>query len=317
MLVNPATGRRAKMSWHAEEALHSVTDLLQRVKVFSGESFYENNGVVRPALYPEIGFDFKRAPEKYNWPDGWIQWLEKEEFTSRFPVFENAHGGLIIGKGATVKGSRYVKLLSQYLEANGLITIYNSKAEYSQTDSVWKIILSSGETAQSESIICATGSSLLMDPNWDFLPMNSIKGQTATFRFNENVPLNSSVSSLGYLAYTSSSPDELVVGSTYEHNFEDVQPNEKGLNYLKDKLNSTLPGWSEKIIESDQWAGVRVSSKDNMPIIGNHPHLKGLYVFGALGSKGMIHGRYVAQQIADYIADGKPIESAISINRFI
>ena len=317
MLVNPATGRRAKMSWHAEKALHCVSDLFQRVKDFSGESFYENNGVIRPALYPEIGYDFKRAPEKYNWPDGWIQWLEMEEFSSRFPVFENSHGGLIISNAITVKGSLYIKLLSQYLEANGLITIYNTIAEYSQTDSVWKVLLSSGETVQTEFIICATGSSLILDPKWDFLPMNSIKGQTATFRFNEDVPLSSSVSSLGYLAYKSSSPDELVVGSTYEHQFEDLNPNEKGLNYLKDKLNSTLPGWSERIIESDQWAGVRVSSKDNMPIIGNHPNLKGLYVFGALGSKGMIHGRYVAQQIADHVSDGKPIDSVISINRFI
>jgi glycine oxidase len=317
MLVNPATGRRAKMSWHAEEALYSISDLLQRVKEFSGESFYENNGVVRPALYPEIGFDFKRAPEKYNWPDGWIKWLEIEEFSSRHPVFESAHGGLIIKNGITVEGSRYVKLLSQYLEANGLITAYNTKAEYSHTESVWNLSLSSGETIQTKFIICATGSSLIEDSNWDFLPMNSIKGQTATFRFNESVPLNCSVSSLGYLAYKSSSPDELVVGSTYEHTYEDLNPNEKGLNYLKDKLNRTLPGWSEKIIEWEQWAGVRVSSKDNMPIIGNHPELNGLYIFGALGSKGMIHGRYVAQQIADHIADGKPIDLAISINRFV
>jgi glycine oxidase len=317
MLINPATGRRAKMSWKAKEAIQSVYDLLDRVHDFSSEIFFEKNGVIRPAPYSEIGSDFKRSPEKYDWPDGWIEWLNEDSFSSQFPAFQNHYGGLIIKKGATVNGNRYMKLLSGYLCNQGLVTRYNNSVRYVKNEAGWEITLTDGEKLQTDHLIFATGSSLVQDPIWEFLSLNLIKGQTASFQFKEPLPIRHSVSSLGYLAYMSTSPGTLVTGSTYEHKFESKAPDQKGLNFLKEKLNKTLPGWAAKISHTDQWAGIRVSSKDKKPVAGEHPELKGLYVIGALGSKGLLHGRFVAQQLADSIFDYKLINPLISVNRFV
>ena len=130
MLINPATGRRAKMSWKSKEAIESVTDLLDRVHDFSKEIFFEKNAVIRPAPYSKIGNDFKRSPEKYDWPKGWIEWLDADNFSSQFPVFKNQFGGLIIKKAVTVKGERYMKLLSDHLRHRGLICRYNTNAQF-------------------------------------------------------------------------------------------------------------------------------------------------------------------------------------------
>lgn len=316
LLINPATGRRAKMSLEANESYLAVHDLLKRVKHYSGDEFYEESGVIRPALKAKIGEDFERSPEKYNWPDGWIEWLDKISFQKRFPVFKDQYGGLIIHRGITVEGQRYMNNLSAYLQQLGLSTYYNTEASYIKKNDRWQITLSDGEVLKSNHVICATGTSLTGNPDWEFLKLHLVKGQTATFHFDREVPLSCSVSSMGYLAYMAQTPKKLTVGSTYEHQFEHVEPDDKGLDYLTAKLENNLAGLSKFIVNSEQWAGVRVTSKDRKPIIGEHPKLKGLHVFAALGSKGMILGRFIAEKLAASIVMNKPISPSLSINRF-
>ncbi|MEX2584889.1 MAG: FAD-dependent oxidoreductase, partial [Balneolaceae bacterium] len=47
-LLNPATGRRAKKAWQAETALQATLELFEEVQNDTGETFYWNNGVIRP-----------------------------------------------------------------------------------------------------------------------------------------------------------------------------------------------------------------------------------------------------------------------------
>jgi glycine oxidase len=316
MLINPAAGRRAKMSHQAKAALPAVIDLLQRVQGFSNENFYEENGVIRPALYPEIGLDFKKSPEKYNWPEGWISWLNEVEFQKNYPVFKNQHGGLLIHKAITVEGSTYIKNLSGYLKSTGLETFYNTDVSYEKSDSGWFIYLNDGIVLKTKNVICASGTSLADNPDWQYLNLHLIKGQTVTLTFDRRLPLSHSISSLGYMAYMNKDPFELVVGSTYEHKFEHLNPDQKGYNYLLEKLESNLEGWSKHITHYEQWAGCRVTSKDKRPVIGEHPEHSGLYIFGALGSKGMVLGRYIAGKLADHITQRKKIDSFTSVTRF-
>lgn len=316
MLVNPATGRRAKMSMGSEEAVALVHDLLERVQKESEEKFYEQNGVIRPALYPEIGEDFKRSPQKYNWPDGWINWFDENEFRAKFPFFETQFGGLVIEHALTVEGSIYIRNLSNYLTQKGLRTFYNIDSSYKKSGENWIVTLDDDEKISTKNIICATGSYLAEESHWRYLGLHLIKGQTATFYFDEDLPLSHSVSSLGYMAFMNHSPKKLVVGSTYEHHYDYPEPDLKGLNYLKEKLDNTLTRWSSKIIRSEQWSGFRVTSKDKKPIIGEHPEHTGLYIIGALGSKGMLLGRYISEQLADLIIKNKTVDDALSIRRF-
>src|SRR6056297_1657036 len=58
VLINPATGRRAKMVQNAPDSLSAIIDLLMRVKEYSGRAdFFEHNGILRPALDSELAND--------------------------------------------------------------------------------------------------------------------------------------------------------------------------------------------------------------------------------------------------------------------
>lgn len=318
MLLNPATGRRAKMAWRAEKSFNTSLDLLQRVQKDTPEIFFETNGVIRPALTPEIADDFERSPEKYNWPDSsWVQWLDKAQFERAYPVFKNHHGGLVIQKGATVKGDVYLHSLSEYLVKRGLSAFYNRTWSLQKREAGWSVTLDDGNKLKAEKILFATGHSVTRSRWWSFLPLNCVKGQTAEFTFKDPLPLKSSVSSLGYMAFMPAYPQKLVVGSTYEHDYTHLRPDEQGLKYLREKLDTILPGWADQAASAAQWAGVRVTTADRKPVIGEHPELKGLYLFTALGSKGLIIGRYAAGILAESIISGDDVDPELSVKRFL
>ena len=66
----------------------------------------------------------------------------------------------------------------------------------------------------------------------------------------------------------------------------------------------------------DHRAGVRPTTKDRRPIVGQHHTYKKLYVLNGLGSRGVMIGPYVAQQLFNFIENGKSLDSEIDIARF-
>lgn len=316
MLVNAATGRRAKKAWRAEEGHQSIFSLLKRVKRFSDTEFFEQNNVLRPALTQKLADNFKRSVEKYDWPDGWIQWISKDVVNSDYPFVDNEFGALLIKNGLTVNGRIFLEECSNYLHSLGVQTFYNQTPNYYFKGGKWHITTDKGSKIVAEYVVDARGYALTRSKDWEFIPLHNIKGQTATFTFSEPLPLNSSISSLGYMAYLKETPCNLSVGSTYEHDFQSLETDLEGLNYLLKKLESTLPDYSKNYLSVKQWAGVRTTVPDRKPVIGPHPEITQLYVMGALGSKGLLLGRYVADELVGYIFEEQEIDREISSSRF-
>lgn len=317
MLANPATGRRARRMWRAEDCFDSLLKYLEKIERKTGRKCFSLNGVIRPALTAEIAEDFNRSPDKYEWLPGWIEWIDSARFSEQFPYFNTNFGGLYISKGLTLKGDDYCESMVQYLEAENCYTLFGSTPEIIKNGNQWIIQIEGDVQLITPRVIDATGYQQTKNENWSFIPLHPLKGQTATLHFNENIRLNHSVSGLGYIAVLPDYPYQLTVGSTYEHNFQDLMPDNKGLSYLQGKLEKTLPGFWERSKSVEQWASVRVSVQDKMPVIGEHPELKGFYFIGAMGSKGLMMSRYVADILAQYICNRIPLEPSLSLERFI
>lgn len=317
MLVNPATGRRARKAWKAKECFGLISDLLERVQDENDQLFYEKNGVVRPALTEKLSDNFERSPEKYKWPDDWIEWFPKDKFSERFPVFEQHLGGLFVKKAMTVNGAIFMKAFAEYLKRQDTITKFDADYQLRQDQSRWIAEMNDGSTYHSQVVIDASGYNQVHTANWDFLNLHPVKGQTATFFFDEPLPLNSSISSLGYMAFLTDQSHQLTVGSTYEHDFDHLETDQEGLEYLKKKIEKTFPGWMEKSNSIDQWSGVRVTVQDRKPVIGPHPKKGGLYIIGALGSKGLLMGRFMAELLVENILEGKEVDDLVSTQRFM
>ncbi|CAN5249790.1 FAD-dependent oxidoreductase [soil metagenome] len=318
VLINPATGRRAKMVKDAKACIEYAGDLLKRTATYSGKTFYSENGVLRPALTEQLADDFRRSPEKYSWPDPeWIRWVNEREFRTRYPFFGNHYGGLEIPHAFTVETDKFIQHLTSYLKSRGLKTFFETDYHIQQSvSSPFKIELLSGQKFTTEIIIYSIGSAIRHTPEWEYLPASYIKGQLLDLNFAEQLPLQQSISSMGYFAFNPEKLHRLVAGSTYEHHYDDLKTDKEGKEYLYKKLENTLPGFKDKDHTVSMWAGERVSMNDHNPVAGRHPELENKYILGGFGSKGMIYSRYLAEQLTNNILDSKPIDPDFNVDRF-
>jgi glycine/D-amino acid oxidase-like deaminating enzyme len=316
MLVNAATGRRAKKTWEAENGYASIHSFLKRVRNYSSINFFNENSVLRPALTKKLAVNFKKSITKYDWPEGWIEWIDKERVNKEYPYIDNDYGALLIRNGLTVNGQLFLNACSEYLKSNGMVDCYHQKADYAFENEKWRLSTKNGVSVTARYLVDARGFHQAGLKEWDFIPLHNIKGQTATFIYSEPLPLHSSISSLGYMAYMGNYPEKLTVGSTYEHEFQTLEPDEAGLEYLIKKLESTLPDYSSTYKSVKQWSGVRTTVPDRKPVVGPHPDISHFYMIGALGSKGLLLGRYLAEILVKSMFEESDIPTAIDIKRF-
>jgi len=317
VLANPATGRRAKMTWKADLCYQHLKNVLESVQQETEQPFFTENGVLRPALTKEMAEDFERSPEKYDWPDNWIEWIPEKEFKNKYPFFGDNYGGLHIRKAFSIDPIPFLRSYSDTLVKKGLQTIYNSSVHINSDSKQLKVISSDQEAEfKSEIVIYAVGSAITDMNEWNFLDFSSIKGQTISLDLEEELPFRESISSLGYMAADPVKRNRLVIGSTYEHHFDHVKPDQNGKKALLSKLERTLPGLKSAIKSTDQWAGVRIAMNDHQPVIGRHPEKENLFIISGLGSKGMIQSRYLAKLLSDQIIENQEPPEEVSISRF-
>ncbi len=107
--------------------------------------------------------------------------------------------------------------------------------------------------------------------------------------------------------------DRYIVGATYEWKDLSNKTTEKAKNELLEKLKKII-GCSYKVI--GQLTGIRPTVQDRRPLVGQHSKYKNLFVLNGLGTRGVMIGPYVAEQLYNFIEHGKSLERDIDINRF-
>lgn len=313
-LVNPATGRRATKSWRAEACYQAIRTNLEKVQAFSEDSFFCKNGVLRPALTEKMARKMLEQFNKTRWPEGWCIWLDEHEIRERHPGIRCVEGGLWLPVGITVDVSGYLHALARYLMSRDVPILTGESPEINQDGSRW-LLQTDSATIKAEQLVFATGFRTTSFPYWKDLPLHPVKGQLACFEADkELLSFHHSISSLGYIARINNS-SEFIQGSTYEHDFNHLEPDEYGEKYLRNRLRRTLPGLAEHVRLKYQWSGVRASTPNKKPIVGRHKDFKNLHVFTGLGSKGLLYGKYIANHYTDHLLNGTSVYRLISIER--
>lgn len=312
-LVNPATGRKGKKSWRAEKCYKAVRKNLEKIQNQASFSFFQKNGVLRPAQTEKMARKMKEQFEKTVWPDGWCYWLTEKEIEYRHPGIHCTGGGLWLPKALTVNGRKYLKAYSHWLKNKDVKIKTHCSAEVEQKNDHWAVY-SDNFTIKCEKIVDATGYRVIKTHFWQDIKLEPIKGQLAEFQSKNKLDFTHSVSGLGYIA-NGSSDDSFIQGSTYEHNFEDLQTDKEGADYLKKRLKRMLPELAEEVKLISQWSGVRISAPNRKPVVGEHPRYQNLYLFTGLGSKGLLYGKFTAEHFANHLMKDAPLYNEIDIQK--
>lgn len=313
-LVNPATGRYGTKTWLAEECYHSIYSSLKETQAQTPAIFFRKSGVLRPALDEKIASKMKENYKSTNWPENWCQWLDEKEMYEVNKELSCVDGGIWLPVGLTVNISAYLKNKARILMQHEAKFITNAEYEITNKKHGFEISLSDGSKIQSANIIYTAGFDSIKNKYWDFLPLIAVKGQMATFKKTSPLEFDYAISALGYIASLSES--EFVIGSTYEHNFEHRNPDKNGLEYLTKRMSRVYPSLIEASTLTGQWAGVRASTPNRKPILGQHPENKNLFIFTGLGSKGLLYSAYLSEIMGNYLIDSAEVPDEISIERF-
>ncbi len=159
-------------------------------------------------------------------------------------------------------------------------------------------------------IVFAEGFGVTQNPFFNDLPLVPTKGELLTIHAPD-LKINFVLKAGVFLIPLKD--DLYIVGATYE--WDDTT------NKTTDKAKEELLSKLERLIKCpfkvvNHVAGVRPTVKDRRPLVGQHAIHKNMYVLNGLGTRGVMIGPYVAQQLYNFIEKDTSLETDIDIKRF-
>ena len=161
-----------------------------------------------------------------------------------------------------------------------------------------------------KNIVFAEGYGINQNPFFKQLPLKPAKGELITIHAPD-LKIEYVLKAGVFLIPLGD--DFYIVGATYEWKDLNNQVTSKAKEELLKKLKKLI-NTSFNVV--NQVAGIRPTVKDRRPLVGQHSLYKNIYVLNGLGTRGVMIGPYVANQLYNFIEKGIPLEKEIDIKRF-
>lgn len=304
-LFNPVVFKRLVKSWMADELLTYMDSFYVKLEKQTGERFYFSKRILKP---------FAEEQEK-------ILWLKKaDEPVGRYlnkDIYNEDLNGIIynpLGISEVLHAGNLdtIKFLASsrtYFKDNDLL--FEEKFDHDLLEVEENGVAYKGITAGK--IIFCEGYKTTENPYFKWLPFKLTKGETLTIRLSgsHHIPDEIVVNKAVFILPLGNNTYK--VGATYEWEDLTEKNSSKGRAELIEKLEKVLKIPFEII---DQQAGIRPTVIDRRPLIGLHPDLNVLGVFNGLGTKGVMLAPYFANQFADFLEKGIPMNKEVDIARF-
>lgn len=159
-------------------------------------------------------------------------------------------------------------------------------------------------------IFFCEGHLVTSNPYFNWIPMKPAKGETLTLQ-SSALKTKEILNKDAYLVPLGN--DVYKLGATYKWDNLNDTPEISSKEELVEKLTRMT---SANFNIMHQNAGVRPSSKDRQPILGEHPSNRNMYIFNALGTRGVMLAPYYADMLLNFIFNQNSIDSTVSLHRF-
>ncbi|NQX82219.1 MAG: FAD-binding oxidoreductase [Flavobacteriaceae bacterium] len=164
---------------------------------------------------------------------------------------------------------------------------------------------------EATNIVFCEGYGLKNNPFFNYLPLNEVKGEVLTIKapslkVDKLIKAGVFVLPLGDDLYT--------VGATFDWKDKSQNTREQARTQLKEKLDKFLICPYEIV---GQKAGIRPTTKDRRPFVGEHPQAKNMYILNGLGTRGVMIGPMVSEELYDLSENNIPLDKEIDIKRFL
>lgn len=311
-IVNPITGRRFVKSWRIDELLPVARELYAALEAELGVRLWYDQPLVR-TLY--------NRGDRNDWEvrsadAGYVEYMDDEPDTGRIPALTEpvfAYAG--VRHAARVDVAALVTAYRKKLVAEGRfraeIFAYDQLPALLGADAGAADGLRSNDATTYDHVICCEGWRAAQNPWFAYLPHSGNKGEVLIIKTTAPV-LDRMFKHRVFLVPLAD--DTYWIGATSENRFTDDSPTPGNASYLADRLAEVLTGTDYEII--GHRAAVRPTVKDRRMLLGEHPEVKGLWIFNGLGTKGASLAPLGSHWLTDRLLAEKDIPEEVDIRRF-
>jgi glycine/D-amino acid oxidase-like deaminating enzyme len=256
------------------------------------------NGVLRPSVSDYFHEFFSNSVQNNGWPEGWMEWWDAERVARFCKALRPTQGGIWFHIGRGLDGAAFLQNAQEYAASLGA-QFDNERVTPSDIPEPGTLrIFTNGYDAETWTALA-------------WLRLRPVKGQMDCYEAPFELP--GPISADGYAM---TRDGFLFCGSTYEHSFTEFGPTfQASLQLLaKMQVNYAYPMMEAKLLDS--WTGVRVSTPDRKPVVGEIPGYPGRWIATGLGSKGLLMSFWLAEMLSEHLLEGIPLHPQFAIERF-
>ncbi|MBX2897569.1 MAG: FAD-dependent oxidoreductase [Cyclobacteriaceae bacterium] len=299
-LFNPITGKLMARTWLAETLFKTVFDFYPKVERVLNQKFFYPMPLYRP---------FLSIQEQNEWM-GYSALPEIKKFitavytssTFGHQVYDN-FGGLVTSQCGYVDVPEFLNSVRAWLiEQNSFLEEW-----FDETQLQIEAQQITYKQWQARAIVFCTGTSLIK--LWKPLPVKPLKGETLTIKLQENPEL---IYNRGVY---------IVPGAVNYHKVGATYQAQELTETITDRARAELEAGVAGLLKlpfktvAQNW-GMRPTSPDRRPMLGQHPNFKNVAIFNGLGTKGVSLAPYFAAHLANWLTGISEIMPAVNINRF-
>ncbi len=299
-LVHPMSFRRTILSWRAEELSKFSIEYYKRKERELGASFFE------PLTFVRL---FGSIEEQNTW---YARRAEKpfdevlQSFDEDWELYDvkNDFGAGRVEWSYRLHLDVFLRSVREYLESRG--GVLNEKFEYEKLELKEESVVYKG--IEANKIIFCEGFQYIYNPFFDYLPKNLTKGEILVVQ-TQKLPdyvLSKNVFLLPLLS------GNRILGATYDWDSMDLIPTQKAKDELLEKF-AKISNQSPEIVEHR--VGVRPTTRDRKPWLGQHPIEKNVFIFNGLGSKGVQLAPFFANKMVNYLLKADNLDKEVDVNR--
>jgi glycine oxidase len=304
-MYNIVTGKKAVLTWRAEEFMENFNAFFDTEPFRALAQYLHKVPIYRPYHADEVQKEWGGLSQS----PPFAGWVKHQDHPMPDMGFKDPRGGLLILPCGWLDTIRFLDHLQDILSRDFPCRVFREPFIHSEFDPnsiTWK------NEPPYHQVVFAEGTENRHNPWFNYVDVHPLKGQIMEFRTTSN--LKDMV--LLRKSYMIPNGDgTFVCGSTYEHHFEDLEPDEEGVNTLKNHAEQAL-NQSVEILNAR--AGERPSTRDRRPILGRHPIHEKLFFLNGLGTKGVLLAPTCAQWVLNLMnGDEEAIPKEARIERYL
>ena len=303
-IVNPLTGRKLVRTWKADDLFPFLHQFYTDIEQALGVQFFHPKSIYRPYRSLNEQTDYSALVADPAIRQYVSQVVDNESYSC---CINNPLGGLEVTQAGWLDLTEFVRIIKGYFIRKN--QYYEGKV--SDSDLVISDKKVAWQGIQVDKVIFCDGAQGPESSLFGYLPYNPVKGQILT-AVAERYSIKNIVNQGLFILPIR---DGLIrVGATYSWHDLDWQTTDEGLSFLESKLAAILTVPYQVVA---QQAGIRPSTKDRRPFVGNHPERAPVAIFGGMGTKGVSLAPYLAEQFARHLLDGEELEPEANISRCV